>query len=318
MIHTKTVFVLGAGASYAYGFPTGEQLVEEIVGFPNRAETLELLMSAGDSEKDISCFVNDLAASDDASVDSFLEHRPEYLRIGKLAIVLSLIPKERDRTLTRKYRTHANNKLGQLAWYHYLWRAMAAPKQEFGANSVSFITFNYDRSLERYFFLALKAKHGYRLEGECLSDLYGIYFLHVYGSLGDQCFSEHPYGREISANELQRTAARLKVIHEELADTDTFSQAQTLLREANTICFLGYGFHELNNERLGLAEIARDDKLRRQRWFSSSYGMTRAEFSRKTRNFVQRFVYHNHGLEKYVGQESDGALEVLRKFEILN
>jgi hypothetical protein len=49
-------------------------------------------------------FVQDLADSDDPSVDSFLEHRPNYLKIGKLAIAMCLVKNELDRPLSRKYR----------------------------------------------------------------------------------------------------------------------------------------------------------------------------------------------------------------------
>jgi hypothetical protein len=122
MISRRTVFVLGAGASYPYGFPTGEELVNAIVALPRIATSLKLLMMEGDSADDVSRFVQDLADSDDPSVDSFLEYRPNYLRIGKLAIAMCLVNKELDRTLSPKYRKQSNNPRGHLAWYHYLWR----------------------------------------------------------------------------------------------------------------------------------------------------------------------------------------------------
>lgn len=96
MIWCKTVFVLGAGASYPYGFPTGEGLVNDIVALASEEQTRDDFLYNDCVDRDVLRFAKDLADSDTPSVDSFLEHRPDFLKIGKLAICLSLIPKERD------------------------------------------------------------------------------------------------------------------------------------------------------------------------------------------------------------------------------
>ena len=36
MFKRKTVFILGAGASWHYGHPTGEDLVRKVIGAANR------------------------------------------------------------------------------------------------------------------------------------------------------------------------------------------------------------------------------------------------------------------------------------------
>ena len=36
MFKRKTVFILGAGASWHYGYPTGEDLVRKVIGAANR------------------------------------------------------------------------------------------------------------------------------------------------------------------------------------------------------------------------------------------------------------------------------------------
>lgn len=182
MIRRQTVFVLGAGASYPYGFPTGEGLVNEVISLAGLDRTLDAFLYNGCVDLDVKRFARDLADSDSPSVDSFLEHQPDFLRIGKLAICLSLIPKERDDSLSRAYRQDASTR-GRMAWYQYLWNEMASPKGEFGRNCVSFVTLNYDRSLERYFFLRLKAQHQYDNDEECLKELYQLRFVHVMAAL---------------------------------------------------------------------------------------------------------------------------------------
>lgn len=113
MISRQTVFVLGAGASYPYGFPTGEELVGEIIGLTRSERTLDAFLYNGCVDSDVKRFAHDLADSDAPSVDAFLEHRRDFLKIGKLAICLSLIPKEQDSSLSRGYRTSPR---GQMAW----------------------------------------------------------------------------------------------------------------------------------------------------------------------------------------------------------
>jgi hypothetical protein len=137
MIRRQTVFVLGAGASYPYGFPTGEGLVEEIIRLASRERTLDAFLYNGCVDQDVKRFARDLSNSDAPSVDAFLEHRPDFLKIGKLAIALSLIPKEQDQHLSRPFRKSYG---AGTHWYHYLWNEMASRKGEFGVNQVSFVT----------------------------------------------------------------------------------------------------------------------------------------------------------------------------------
>jgi len=194
---------------------------------------------------------------------------------------------------------------------------MISAQGKFGQNKVSFVTLNYDRSLERYFFRRLKAQHRYANDKACLNELYQLRFVHVYGSLGDERFIEHPYGRlESSPDEVRRSADRLRIIREETTEAPYLAQAVELLKEADVICFLGYGFHRLNNQRLGLSDRATEDrKTHRQQWFASRFGITDAEFNRLTIGFHDRFF--NLINTRQYADENDGALEVLRKLPVL-
>jgi hypothetical protein len=317
MIKRRTAFILGAGASYPYGFPTGEGLVDEIIRLTQETPLNKTFFAYDCAPEEVHCFGHDLANSNASSVDSFLEHRRDFLKIGKLAIALALRPKERDQPLLRSYR-RANHAYAKMTWYHYLWQQMSSAKGRLGENRVSFVSLNYDRSLERFLFLCLKAQHGYRDNDECLNELYGLQFVHVYGSLGDERFVEDPFDRiEPSPLEVKRAADRLRIIHEEATEAPYLAQAVDLLKEADVICFLGYGFHGLNNQRLGLSDRATEDRktLRRQ-WFASRFGITDAEFSRVTNGFHDRFSNASH-TRQYTGGEDDGALEVLRRLPVI-
>jgi len=77
MISRLTVFVLGAGASYPFGFPTGEGLVNEIIDLTDTEDTIDTFLNNDCLAKDVKRFGRDLANSEASSVDSFLEHRPD-------------------------------------------------------------------------------------------------------------------------------------------------------------------------------------------------------------------------------------------------
>lgn len=115
----------------------------------------------------------------------------------------------KGRTLSRPYRKNSHGR-ASMTWYHYLWSQMASPKGRFADNRVSFVTLNYDRSLERYFFLCLKAQHGYRDDDACFKEHYGLRFVHVYGSLGDERFEESFNRLEPTPGEVQSAANRLR------------------------------------------------------------------------------------------------------------
>jgi hypothetical protein len=90
MITTETVFILGAGASMPYGFPSGEQLVDKSIEYLKG----RLLERYEFNPTEIRVFESELTASRKRSVDAFLEHRPEFRTIGKTAIAYGLLERE--------------------------------------------------------------------------------------------------------------------------------------------------------------------------------------------------------------------------------
>jgi hypothetical protein len=96
MLKIKTVFVLGAGSSVPFGFPTGPSLTLQIVEhledrgsfFGILTDTLKI------DHQHVLDFAKALRYSGKNSIDAFLEHRPEYMAVGKGAIATSLIQYE--------------------------------------------------------------------------------------------------------------------------------------------------------------------------------------------------------------------------------
>ena len=110
MIEKKTVLVLGAGASVPYGFPTGRGLLFEAVERLRSTDSnlRGALRDMGIDRQESVRFAGLLSQSMQPSIDAFVENNWKYVRIGKTAIALSLIPHEVEPLVTNDGRTEWN------------------------------------------------------------------------------------------------------------------------------------------------------------------------------------------------------------------
>jgi NAD-dependent SIR2 family protein deacetylase len=255
VITTPTVLVLGAGASYPYGFPTAkglkELICEQFSSTNARAsQFLSFLNPEGSNyaPEEFFQFREAFLKSGQPSVDAFLERRPEFLDVGKLAIAFCLMPFEKEANLYYPDPSRGGN------WYEYLSVKLNSSFEEFGQNKVSIITFNYDRSLEHYLLNSLINLHG-KTRDECAEALAQIPIVHVYGQLGERAYPqqgsqmyrpdqvEHP-------RYVETAAAGIRLYHEEAEAAST--SARELLSRAKRICFLGFSYNPFNVARLKL------------------------------------------------------------------
>src|SRR5215472_7632129 len=217
MITNPTVLVLGAGASADYGFPLGYTLVVQICAGLSSVDSnlYKQLLSCGFTTDEIEGFRKAFELSGQLSIDTFLEHRPEFLDIGKATIACCLIPSEDE---TNFYR-----RSGRYRWYEYLFSRMTATKEEFSRNQLSVLTFNYDRSLEHFLYLALTNSFGLQV-GEVAQLLKSIPIVHLYGKLGElpYLYSEgsRDYGQQISRYIVHLCIKAIKIVHEGAEDAE--------------------------------------------------------------------------------------------------
>lgn len=268
MLTKRTVFVVGAGASAPFGFPTGRGLYDAIVrrlreqndGFASLRD------HGGFSPQDIERFRYELSRSGRVSVDGFLEHRWNHMEIGKTAIAHVLMGHEDEEQLFR----NAGD------WLGYLYRTLPS---DFEAGDIAFLTFNYDRSLEHFLYSALK--HGYgRSDTETKDALECIPIIHLHGRLGhlpwEMTAQSRLYRPEVDAAALKIGAQGIKIVHEDISDgrDKDFATARELLASADRVHFLGFGYDATNIERLGVL------KLKPGTCHGTSYDFTSAEMSR--------------------------------------
>ena len=252
MITTPTVLVLGAGASCPYGFPTAKQLKNRICEvFASRTTAIRLL---GDTVAPAEKFLEFREAfwkSGTASVDAFLEGRPEFLDVGKFAIAYCLIPLESETNLFTPPGDSGD-------WYGYLLERLNPSFDEFEHNKLSIVTFNYDRSLEHYLFTSLLNWHGKSVD-DCIEKFAKLPIIHVYGQLGKipypqrGCRQYLPLGEDVEKEPGAVVGASqgITLLHEKESE---LREVHNLLTAAERICFLGFSYQASNLARLQLED----------------------------------------------------------------
>lgn len=264
MIITRTVFILGAGTSIPLGFPSGGDLKKLIVNVD--APTKQQIYECGRTERDLNNFIAAFRESGQPSIDSFLESRLDHLEMGRLAIAAALI------------RFEAANKLFDATTngeylYNLLFQRLWTPKSdEFAKNQVAFITFNYDRSLEQYFFTALK--NSYNLPDERIAAmLTNIPIIHVHGQMGRLPWQAgnsavREYDNVIRPKQVIDAASGIKIVHEANGESAEFAFARRQFEGARRIYFLGFGYHAPNMNRLRVGDV---DPQQRQTYIAGSF-----------------------------------------------
>ncbi len=274
MIKKRTVLILGAGASVDYGFPTGRKLLLEICNGAVKGGRLYafLLDTMPIKEQVIQDFRDALWKSQAPSVDLFLENRQEFLELGKMAIAASLIPRESYTGFERS---------AELGWYEFLFSLMIEGGR-FEDNPLSVITFNYDRSLEAFFLLALCNLRGH--EPSAAEKIVAkIPVIHIYGSLGGRTWSPDPasdrgYSPELRAEWVREAAGRIRIMHE--VKEEEMGRVVIMISKAEEVIFLGFGFHAENIKQLYLDRLTENPLQGNPQWFASRYGMGDGDIAR--------------------------------------
>ena len=287
MISKPTVLVLGAGASQKYGFPSGTELKNQVVRTLSGegSSLFERYSGMGYNEQEVRRFRDALKQSGVPSVDAFLEHRQEFLGIGKTAIAEILIPYENENKLFGASED----------WYGFLLDRLNTPFDRFQENQITILTFNYDRSLEWYIFKALQARYGMN-NLDAINLLKKLRTIHLYGTLGGlpwengrayQPSIEWPkpnvtYGPEIKFD-IILASNKIKIIHEGILQDQEFTRALEALSAAKRIVFLGFGYNKVNVERLRPKEwrSLQDPVL------GSAFGLTELE-----KTVARRYIEH--------------------------
>jgi len=280
----NAVFVLGAGASCPYGFPTGKDLREQILS--KYASNCEAYLRTKERGKPLipqevrlaRDFAEKFRKSSTKSIDLFLARNPEHSRAGKRAIIFRILDAERASGFREKARYRNQD------WYAWLFEQMTdelVQKEDysrFSENDVSFITFNYDRSLEHFLYDSLINSFNGIPEDKITEQLNRIEICHVFGQVGplewQGQYSETEYRASFSNINVDALCDNIKIVHEK-GENPKLGEAQELIGKAHRVFFLGFGYAEENLDVLGIPEVLEEV----QQVFGTAMGFTKREIT---------------------------------------
>ena len=278
MITKSVVFLLGAGASHRYGYPTGAQLMSRLTGV-NGDQMIELEQS-GIGQDDVWKFNKRLKDCGLNSVDAFLKKNPTFGKVAKMRIAQELSAAEfsaargvgRDET-----------------WIQYLFsRFMDGDSLDaFRGNQCAFVTLNYDRCLE--FELTRMLSNAYGAPWKDAATSVGtIKTIHLHGSIGGLPEMEELYGMTFGPGEVAKAAQGILTLGEAGSEKE-YEAARVCLGSAEVIFCLGFGFHDEIIENLGLRNGSPVVPVH-----GTCQGLTQSEVNRVTQQFRPRSFTELH------------------------
>ena len=254
MLKPNTVFVLGAAVSNELNFPLGSELKGQIANLlPNTSDYTraqgDFVRAAsnavGNAEWLRQCLAVRAGVVRAASIDNLIEHRignKAFVDVAKLAIAGVIGAKDKSLSLDISPPTYQ-------AIFSLMVGGCGVGQIVEALNRVSFITFNYDRSLEIFLRGALMAYCGFN-EAKAAELVGGMKIHHVYGFLGTLPSTyPGPNHDPLLARELADMAAGLKTFSEE-HDTAAGEALKDLMDQAQQLIVLGCALHPRNMQLL--------------------------------------------------------------------
>lgn len=275
MFRSKTVFVVGAGASCEAGLPSGNDLKQQIARildirfdrFSNRLQSGDyrivhaLNRHTGGQLANINPYLPKAHRIAEAmpaaiSIDNYLDaHRgdAELELCGKLAIVKSILDAEAASGL-RRLEPHDDGfdaKHIDETWYLKFLRLLTegVRKENVAAifDNVAIVVFNYDRCIERYLLQAIKGYYDLSND-EAVKVVSGLRIYHPYGQVGQlpwQGGHGVAFGAADTA-ELLEISHGIKTFTEGQDDEAVMTPILEMMSEAETVVFLGFAYHQQN------------------------------------------------------------------------
>ena len=281
MFNTKTLFVIGAGASYEVGLPLGDTLLETIAGdldyriehFNRPTSGNRVLFNAwmqhyGDNNVGMNAVIDAARKIHHAhgfanSIDQFIDtHYTDELVAfcGKCAITLFILEEERksdiyvdsdDRNARLKLKKEFE------PWFvpfsKMLFEGVRVDRIDTLFDNLSIVCFNYDRCIEH--FLAYSISQHYQVNiGDARQLVYEkLKIIHPYGQVGDLPIPNNRhgvnFGEAIGGERLIEVSSMINTFTEQ-RDEGKMDAVKAEVSNAETVVFLGFGFLPDNMEIL--------------------------------------------------------------------
>jgi hypothetical protein len=270
MFKHRTLFVLGAGASFEVGIPVGIELARNIASLLST----ELYAQATSSffrqlydkfPQTSNRFDQAAVAIRDGirltnSIDHFLDRHSgneAIQHVGKAAIVKCILFSERQSGFVHGHgQSGFGLDLVEQTWFVKFFRMLGAEvnvsKLDQIFENVTFIVFNYDRCLEFFLLNALQLVYRIGLN-EARGILSKCRIIHPYGIIAplDVGTSRVPFGGiENFEYDYITLSQNLRTYTEEMTAKETLTDIHAEIAAAEQIVFLGFGYNAPNMELL--------------------------------------------------------------------
>lgn len=262
----NAVFVLGAGASCPYGFPSGKELRQEICGhyvseYTHYLNTYKrtIVPIMPQEQHKAREFTDTFRESSTQSIDLFISRNPEFRDMGKRAIIFRILGDERGSFFGEAMGENATQD-----WYTWLFGKLTdelvkkGDYERFGENDVSFITFNYDRSLEHFLYRSLVKSFNGIPADRIQEQLEQIRICHVFGRVGPLEWQAKDggveYGAPVASTDVDALCNNIRIVYEE-EDSPELKEARNVLSTASRVFFLGFGYAKENLDALKIPKV---------------------------------------------------------------
>ncbi len=231
-----TVYVLGAGASFPFGFPLGgklkDRMGELMAGGYNFYNSLP--KTEGVDPFAVMRALNEVHGPTIDQSISCLE--PKFRPVAHQIMVLTISRAEANyRETPKRWRD----------WYPEFFKLIKVVSETL---PIKIVTFNYDRSLEWFLekFTETNTPHDSReLVVERVKD---IEIIRPHGSLGD--LSEFPFGQLETPDQIEASGLKILLIEEAKKTSTEFERAYKAIEAAEQIVFIGFLFDPMTMENL--------------------------------------------------------------------
>lgn len=271
----KQTIIIGAGGSYPYNFPLGEDLFDRVqetyVG--NARSYSYNTYNTQDTEhtRNAEIFVRKLKGITGITLDKYINLHPNDKIDGLKALSIEILTDESNSLIPGHSRIDGD-------WYKYLFTKMISGLNTFEEikngfhNNLSFITFNYDRSLENYLFTNLYnvLKSDDIKPFDIAQIIESIPFVHVYGKPGYLEWETNadikktiPYGKFDWRiyKQIENVIDMIQLIYDERKNSDQINKAKSFISDSKRVLFCGFGYDPQNLEILGFPNIIQDQQV---------------------------------------------------------
>jgi hypothetical protein len=303
MFRAKTLFIVGAGASFEVGLPIGSELLTSIVElvdirleqreqtrgspavlealkarfFPAVHETVDEHIRAG--------WQLAASAQQAISIDNLIDalEDPKIEVMGKLGIAQAILQAEGKSAAFRPTASRSNEldiSTFSGTWYATLTKLLTEGVRRSEVDGIfsnlEIINFNYDRCLEQYLPYSLAQYYG--LDVTRFRAILATLPIHrPYGSVGRLPWQAGVGPAvEFGCPEPQSVAdvsRSLRTFTEQVSDEDALQAMRAAVSGADRIVFLGFGFHRQNLELISSSIRSHSEIL------GTAMGVSRSDLS---------------------------------------